>query len=160
MSDQIVLAQSKNINDFLLLLKEMDELGDLFRLAVLHWCGYGQPENPPIFWQVYLVKLDEQVVGITGLYQPVNSPPNIVWLGWFGVRPSFRRSHLGTAIIEQTKKLAIDYNFQELWLFTDQKNYIAQKFYENQKFHKLGSAQELECQDTFKLTDLIFQCNL
>ncbi len=158
--NQIIFTESKDINEFLLLLKEMDDLGDLFRLAMLHWCGYGQQQNPPTFWQVYLVKLSDQLVGVTGLYQPANSPAHIIWLGWFGVRPSFRRHHLGKEIINQIKKMALNYNFQELRLFTNHNNYIAQKFYESQGFEKLGAAGEINCQDTFTLNDIIYRCSL
>jgi ribosomal protein S18 acetylase RimI-like enzyme len=95
-----------------------------------------------------------------GLYQMVNSSPNIVWVGWFGLRPKYRQQGLGTLMINALKKYALQFGFKQLWVFTNNNNFIAISFYEKAGFIKLGSAEEICPDQTYKLSDIILRYQL
>jgi RimJ/RimL family protein N-acetyltransferase len=86
----VELVSTGQIELFLPILKEID-FGDRFLLSMLHWCGIGQWSTPLEFWEVFLLPSSEEIVGVSGLYRQPGMPANHCWLGWFGIRPGFRR---------------------------------------------------------------------
>lgn len=157
--NRLKITQTKEITDFVPLLKEL-EFGDKFSLAMLNWCGIGQWDKTLIFWQVYIVKLDEEPIGVMGLYQCIDSPSSVVWVGWFGLRPNFRREGWGSIMMEQLKSYAQEFGFQELWVFTNYDNLPAISFYEKSAFIKLGTAAEVCPGKTHHLSDVILKADL
>src|ERR1700732_5478315 len=97
--EQIVeLITTKQIEMFIPILQEID-FGDRFLLSMLHWCGIGQRSTPLEYWQVFLIQAQCEIVGVSGLYRQPGMPSTICWLGWFAIRPQFRRHGFGSAAI-------------------------------------------------------------
>jgi RimJ/RimL family protein N-acetyltransferase len=153
------LIQSRNLIDFIPLLQELD-FGDKFSLSMLHWCGIGKRSYPLAFWEVYVAMNEDEVIGVIGLYQQMETPPSIVWVGWFGVRPSFRRRGFGSMMIDSLKQKASDFNFRELWVFTEQENEVALNFYEKLGFRKLSEAEKNRAGTTHDPTDVVLRSDL
>ncbi|BAY11252.1 GNAT family N-acetyltransferase [Calothrix sp. NIES-2098] len=157
--NSLEIIQTTDLIDFIPVLKEL-EFGDTFKLAMLKWCGMGDRDRSIGFWQVYLAKLEAETIGVMGLYQLVDSPSEVVWVGWFGIRPKFRRQGWGRIIINQLKEYAREFEFQQLWVYTDNPNLAAISFYENCEFVKLGVAKDICPGKTHSLSDIIMMFNL
>ena len=154
-----MLMQTRNIIDIIPLLQEL-EFGDKFSLSMLHWCGIGQRAYPLAFWEVYIVKANEETIGVIGLYRQVHTPIGVAWIGWFGVRPSFRDRGLGTQMLRDLVKIAKEYKFKELWVFTDRENRGALRFYEQFGFINLGTVEENHPGVTHDPTDVVLKYSL
>jgi ribosomal protein S18 acetylase RimI-like enzyme len=158
-TNSLEIIQTTDLIDFIPLLKEL-EFGDKFSLAMLKWCGIGQRNQLLAFWEVYLAKIEAQTIGVMGLYQQVDSQNDVAWVGWFGIRPQFRRQGWGKIMIEQLKKYARQFGFQQLWVYTNSPNLAAVSFYESSGFVKLGVAAEVCPGKTNSLSDIILKSNL
>ena len=67
----------------------------------------------------YIVYENNKIVGITGLYvDEFTQEKGVVWLGWFGVMPEYRRKGLGKKILELTIEMAKKKGFDTLRLYT------------------------------------------
>src|SRR5260370_2714084 len=96
----VELITTKDIDLFLPIMRELaDDFGDRFLLSMLHWCGIGERANPLPFWEVFLLRANSETVGVCGLYQMSETTTSLVWLGWFGIRPAFRRRGYGSSAI-------------------------------------------------------------
>ncbi len=154
-----MLIQTRNIIDLIPFLQEL-EFGDKFSLSMLHWCGIGKRSYPLEFWEVYIAKVEDEPMGVIGLYRQVHTPVGVVWIGWFGVRPSFRGRGLGTQMLRDLVKIAKEYKFKELWVFTDRENRGALRFYEKFGFINLGTVEENNPGVTHDPTDVILKYSL
>ena len=72
-------------------------------------------------YEYYLIYKDGQCVGITGLYRYPEDPES-AWLGWFGVKKSFRRQHLGSQALRMFEEMASARGFRFARLYTDAEN--------------------------------------
>jgi GNAT superfamily N-acetyltransferase len=70
------------------------------------------------------------LIGCTGFY-PDEKQANVMWLGWFGVLPSFRRCGFGSVMLHETMWLLKDL---ELHLYVAADNASAQQFYRHNLF--------------------------
>ena len=70
----VELVNTKEIELFLPLMREI-EFGDAFLLSMLHWCGIGKRSSPLEYWQVFLVRADSEIVGVSGLYRQPGMHP-------------------------------------------------------------------------------------
>jgi GNAT superfamily N-acetyltransferase len=157
--NSLKIIQSTDIIDFIPLLKEL-EFGEKFHLNMLQWCGIGKRDQSLGFWQVYLAKLETETIGVMGLYQLVDSPPDVVWVGWFGLRPKHRRQGWGKIMINHLKEYAVNFGFKQLWVYTNYPNLAAISFYEDSGFVKLGAAAEVCPGKTSSLSDIILRVNI
>jgi RimJ/RimL family protein N-acetyltransferase len=98
-------------------MREID-FGDAFLLSMLHWCGIGERSKPLEYWQVFLLRAKSQIIGVSGLYRQPGMPSHVCWLGWFAIRPQFRRQGFGTAAIHQLYDTARRARSTELWVYT------------------------------------------
>ena len=90
------------------------------------------------FKKYFLAKVDDNYVGISGIYSYIKYP-NDAWLGWFGVLEGERRKGYATKIINHIMEEAKTLGFETLRLYTDEEdNKDAVKFYE-----KLGMISEV-----------------
>lgn len=108
------------------------------------------PEENQEFWKKYdtktleyFVVLDEHtqsIIGVTGLYTRTIDPPNMVWLGWYGVHPAWRGKGLGKAILDWTMARAREKEFTVMRLYTstDPNEAIAQHLYDVYGFRIIG----------------------
>ena len=74
-SAQIVeLIATKEIDLFLPIMKDLaDDFGDRFLLSMLHWCEIGRRSTSLDYWEVFLLRSADEVVGVSGLYRPMVS---------------------------------------------------------------------------------------
>jgi len=139
----MLLTQSRDLVDFIPLLQELDfGVGDKFSLSMLHWCGIGQRAYPLAFWEVYIAIANQQAIGVTGLYRQMHTPSQIVWVGWFGVRPNYRRRGFASIMMDELKDLARGFNFKELWVFTEPDNEAALGCYRKAGFIEVDTSKE------------------
>jgi RimJ/RimL family protein N-acetyltransferase len=156
-SEQTVeLVSTKDIELFLPLMREID-FGDTFLLSVLHWCGIGKRSRPLEYWQVFLLRAKSQIIGVSGLYRQPGMPSHVCWLGWFAVRPQFRRKGFGTAAIHQLCHAARDAGSTELWVYTDRHDEVARIFYLSLGFEVLGPASDYAAGKTMDDSDIVLK---
>jgi RimJ/RimL family protein N-acetyltransferase len=107
----VELVETTEIQMFLPVMKEID-FGDRFLLSMLHWCGIGQRSTPLDYWKVFLLTAGGDVVGVSGLYRQPGMAETVCWVGWFGIRPVFRRQGFGTsamhALIGFARQLGVE----------------------------------------------------
>ena len=72
-------------------------------------------------YEYYLIYDEQECVGITGLYHYPGDSDN-AWLGWFGIRESFRRQHRGSAALRLFEEMAVDRGYRFARLYTDVEN--------------------------------------
>jgi RimJ/RimL family protein N-acetyltransferase len=156
-SEQTVeLVNTKEIEVFLPLMREID-FGDPFLLSMLHWCGIGKRSRPLDYWQVFLLRAKSQIIGVSGLYRQPGTPSHVCWLGWFAIRPQFRRQGFGTAAIHQLCHAARDTGSTELWVYTDRHNEVARIFYLSLAFEVLGPASDYAPGKTMDDSDIVLR---
>ena len=69
----------------------------------------------------YLIYDNLTCIGISGLYY-YEIDPTSAWLGWFGVKPEYRRCGYGSRILKLFEKTAKKLGFKYTRLYTDQFN--------------------------------------
>ena len=159
-AEQIVeLVSTKEIELFLPLMREID-FGDAFLLSMLHWCGIGKRSTPLDYWQVFLLRAKSQIIGVSGLYRQPEIPSHICWLGWFAIRPQFRRQGFGTAAIYQLCLVAQNAGSTELWVYTGREDDVARLFYRSLGFEVLGAASDYFPGTTTDDSDIVLKLEL
>ena len=90
----------------------------------------------------YLVYVEREVVGITGHYSPEDGKPEI-WIGWFGVRPAYRRNGYGTKILEATAEIISAFGCSSCKLYSGdrEEERAAQRIYLRQGFELTGRGE-------------------
>lgn len=159
-SKNILLTQSKNLNDYSDILKVfVDFFGNEFEKDIKAWCN-NKKDNMPGFWEVYLVKQNdnktvptavadlsaesfEKAVGITGLYSLDPYKNDELWLGWFGVLEKYRSQGIGGCVLDKTFEIAKDKGAKELFVFTWSTNKAIELF-EKKGFVKIGTANDFK----------------
>ena len=152
----VELVNTKEIALFLPLMREI-EFGDAFLLSMLHWCGIGQRSTPLEYWQVFIVRVQSEIAGVSGLYRQPGMPSHVCWLGWFAIRPRFRRKGFGSAAIRQICDNARHTGFKELWIYTGARDEIARMFYVGLGFEVLGPARECAPARTMDDSDIVLR---
>jgi ribosomal protein S18 acetylase RimI-like enzyme len=155
----VELFSTKEIELFLPLMREID-FGDEFLLSMLHWCGIGRRSKPLVYWQVFLVKSQNEAVGVSGLYRQPGMPPDLCWLGWFAIRPKLRRRGLGSAAIDSLASHARTINCREIWVYTGADDHIARDFYIRLGFEVIGPAHEWAHGKTTNPSDVVLRRKL
>ncbi len=72
-------------------------------------------------YEYFLICHDGTCAGIIGIYRYPEDPDS-AWLGWFGIRKSCRRKHLGTAAIRLFEDMAAARGYRFARLYTDAVN--------------------------------------
>jgi ribosomal protein S18 acetylase RimI-like enzyme len=159
-AEQIVeLVSTKEIELFLPLMREID-FGDEFLLSMLHWCGIGKRSRPLEYWQVFLLRAESQIVGVSGLYRQPGMPSHVCWLGWLAIRPKFRRRGFGTAAIYHLCHAARSAGSTELWVYTGFHDDVARNFYISLGFEVLGPASDYAPRKTMDDSDIVLKLRL
>jgi GNAT superfamily N-acetyltransferase len=152
----VELVETKEIEEFIPVMKEID-FGDRFLLSMLHWCGIGRRSTPLEYWKVLLVRAHGDAVGVSGLYRQPGVPNNLVWVGWFGIRPRFRRKGFGTSAMYELIDLARSFGCQQLWVYTGSSDDVAVCFYKSLGFEDLGSAADWAPGQTTGDSDIVLR---
>ena len=152
----VELVETKEIQLFLPVMKEID-LGDRFLLSMLHWCGIGRRSTPLDYWKVFLLRAAGEIVGVSGLYRQPGMAQTVCWIGWFGIRPRFRRQGFGKramhALIDFARHIAVE----ELWVYTGSSDKIAINFYRGLNFEELGAAADWAPGRTMDNSDIVLR---
>lgn len=151
---EVELIDTRDIERFIPVMREI-ELGDAFFLAMLHWCGIGQRSTPLAYWQVYLIEHANEVVGVGGLYRPSGTDERDYWLGWFGIRPRYRRQGLGSRSLGRIMECARIRGALRFLVYTGATDTSAVLFYEANGFSMLGAAVECAPGLTMDETDIV-----
>jgi ribosomal protein S18 acetylase RimI-like enzyme len=152
----VELVSTKDIELFLPLMREID-FGDAFLLSMLHWCGIGKRSRPLEYWQVFVLRAKSQIIGVSGLYRQPGMPSHVCWLGWFAIRPQFRRRGFGTAAIDELCRTARNTGSTELWVYTGSNDNIARTFYLSLGFEVLGPASDYAPGRTMDDSDIVLR---
>jgi ribosomal protein S18 acetylase RimI-like enzyme len=152
----VELVSTKEIELFLPLMQEID-FGDEFLLSILHWCGIGKRATPLEYWEVFLLRAQSKIVGVSGLYRQPGMPSHVCWLGWFAILSQFRRQGFGSAAIQQLFKIARDAACKELWVYTGSRDHIARNFYTNLGFKVVGPARDCAPASTMDDSDIVLK---
>ncbi len=156
MKRSVELFSTKEIELFLPLMREI-EFGDAFLLSMLHWCGIGKRSSPLEYWQVFVLRAEHNIIGVAGLYRQPGMPVSICWLGWFAIRPQYRRQGFGRAAVRQLCELARNLGFEELWVYTGAQDKIAREFYVDLRFELLGPARDWAPKRTMHEADIVLK---
>ncbi len=103
------------------------------------------------YWKYWLVYDENNIVAITGLYSDFDiTETNSIWLGWFGVRPKYRKQKIGTEVlnftINEAYKLAEKYPIKYFRLYTSvDENATAQLLYKK----VMDFCEEYNCPNDF-----------
>jgi|WetSurMetagenome_2_1015567.scaffolds.fasta_scaffold70965_4 RimJ/RimL family protein N-acetyltransferase len=161
------IITSRNINNYepiLVGLKEDFELE--FYEDILIWCGVIPNTDPSKFWQVHLIKSDDEVVGICGLYSLYPYNQEELWLGWFGVVPSKRNQGIGQYALDWMKRYADLVGCKRLMSYVGEDGQPLQFYYRN-GFKVIGTVRdylfnhpELTIDDFGYEDYLIIECNI
>jgi ribosomal protein S18 acetylase RimI-like enzyme len=84
-------------------------------------------------------------------------PSHVCWLGWFAIRPQFRRKCFGSAAIHQLCRTAWSAGSTELWVYTDRHNEVARIFYLSLGFEVLGPASDYAAGKTMDDSDIVLR---
>ncbi len=157
----VELIATREINLFLPVMRELaDDFGDRFLLSMLHWCGIGRRPVPIPFWEVFLLRRATETIGVCGLYQTPKTPSSRIWVGWFGIRPAFRRKGYGTAAIHALTDKGRRMACTELWVYTGRPDEGARTFYTKLGFEVLGPASERAAGMTMDESDIVLMLPL
>jgi GNAT superfamily N-acetyltransferase len=160
-SNTVELITTKQLDLFLPIMRELaDDFGDRFLLSMLHWCGIGHRAKPLGFWQVFLIRNGNIILGVSGLYRQPESPGHLFWLGWFAIRPKFRRRGFGRAAIHAIADYARTLACKELWVYTGFSDEIARRFYTTLGFEILGPARDHTPGQTMDDSDIVLKLQL
>jgi GNAT superfamily N-acetyltransferase len=152
----VELVDTREIEMFIPVMREID-FGDRFLLSMLHWCGIGRRSTPLDFWQVYLLRAQGEVVGVSGLYRQPDMAPTVCWLGWFGIRPRFRQRGFGTKAIQALFGVARSLGCKDLWVYTGSSDNVAVGFYKSLGFELLGPAADWAPGQTMEDSDIVMR---
>lgn len=116
----ILITQSRNIYDYKPILEGLvDDFGYIYYEAILSWCGILDDTEFPDYWQVYLIKDNDVVVGICGLYGLNGVSVDELWLGWFGIVPDARNQGIGQIALDWMKQQAYSIGCKTLRTYVD-----------------------------------------
>ena len=160
-AETVELIATKEIDLFLSVMKDLaNDFGDRFLLSMLHWCEIGRRSTSLDYWEVFLLRSAGEVVGVSGLYRQPGMPRTVCWIGWFGVRPPFRRRGYGSAAIHALVKHARTMDCKELWVYTGSSDQAAKSFYTKLGFELLGSAGDYAPRRTMNDSDIVLKLRL
>src|SRR6266446_4992335 len=138
---KVELLETKALRMFIHVTREID-FGDRFLLSMLHWCGFGRRSTPLDYWKVFLLRVRDEVVGVSGLYRQPGIPQTVCWVGWFAIRPGIRGQGFGRNAMYALIDFAKGIQVKKLWVYTGSSDDIAVNFYKSLGFEHLGCAAE------------------
>jgi len=166
----IEIFQSKNIYDYKNILEGLTkDFGFIYYHAILSWCGIiknSDWKSEKKYWQVYLIKYDDEIVGICGLYSLYEYKTDELWLGWFGIIPSERNLGIGEYALNWMKDIAKSLGCKSLKSYVDSKGKPLNFYYRN-GFKRiclvkeyLNMNKDLSLSEFEEENDIIIECLL
>lgn len=115
----IKLVKSVNVKDFKPIFEGLiDDFGYIYYHAILSWCGIIDRRKEK-FWEVWLIKWDNETIGICGLYSQRKGDVSELWLGWFGILPDYRNCGLGAKVLGLMEKKAAKLGCERIYSYVD-----------------------------------------
>lgn len=146
----IKLTQTKRLKSYKPILEGLvEDFGYIYYHAILVWCGILDNSTPNDIWQVYLIKNDEETVGICGLYSLDQKTIEELWLGWFGILPDMRNKGLGSEVLKQLEIEAIKMGANYIYSYVDQEGKPLDFYYKN-GFERIGTVNQYIESTNFK----------
>ena len=84
----------------------------------------------------YILTLDDEIIGISGLYYDYEDPKDVMWMDYFAIKPEFQRQGYGDKMMENLEKICRDKKVRLLCVFTDKEGAV--KFYKKNGFKICG----------------------
>lgn len=153
---KVELVETKDLRMFIPVMQEID-FGDRFLLSMLHWCGFGRRSTPLDYWQVFILRVRDDLVGVSGLYRQPGMAQTVCWIGWFAIRPGFRRQGFGKSAMDALIGFAKSIQAKELWVYTGSADDIAVSFYKSLGFELLGPAADWAPGRTMDDSDIVLR---
>jgi len=94
---------------------------------------------------------------VSGLYRQLGMAERVCWVGWFVIRPRFRRQGVGTRAMYLLWDFARSVAGQALWVYTGSSDDIAVRFYKSLGFEVLGTAAQSAHGQTMDDSDIILR---
>lgn len=91
-----------------------------------------KPLNP----NYYVLKLNDEIIGVSGLYYDYEDPTDIMWMDYFAVLPKYQEQGYGIKMFKNLKKICKNKNVRILCVFTDNKKKL--NFYRKNGFKVCG----------------------
>jgi GNAT superfamily N-acetyltransferase len=136
---KIIALSLKNLNDAITLIENIFFYTEDKKVARSNLTESLSHKNQNKKYWVVTDKHDK-AIAITGLYYYSKGQKNvnIVWLGWFGVHPAYRRRGIGSSLLEFTIKEAKRREFKTIKIYTstDKRETDAHRLYELYGFKK------------------------
>ena len=95
-----------------------------------------KPLNP----NYYVLVLDNEIIGISGLYYDYEDPKDVMWMDYFAVKPEAQRQGYGTKMLQNLENICKNKKVRMLCVFTDKKE--ALKFYKKNGFKICGKIED------------------
>lgn len=95
-------------------------------------------EKPDSIKNYWILKTHEnRVIGVIGLYRDQRDE-TVLWIGWFGVHPEYRRKGIGSRLLRHAIKKANIQGAKTLKVYSsfDKNELASHSFYENHGFIK------------------------
>jgi len=108
-------------------------------------------------WQVFILRVRDDVVGVSGLYRQPGMAQTVCWVGWFAIRPGFRRQGFGKSAMDALIDFAKSIQAKELWVYTGSADDIAVSFYKSLGFELLGPAADWAPGRTMDDSDIVLR---
>ena len=159
----IISKVSRSLDDYQELIRELSpELGERFPVSMQNWCGIGSRPYPLKHWYVYLATLNNTTIGIYSYYQQMEDPHDRWWVGWIGVRPTYRRQGYGIAMLRIIRDSVVQARGKEIWVHTSTRsNKAAIVMYESFGMERWGSFSEIGLEQASAGEDsLVLKLNL
>ncbi|MCX6720481.1 MAG: GNAT family N-acetyltransferase [Candidatus Staskawiczbacteria bacterium] len=94
------------------------------------------PLNP----NYYVLVLEGEIIGISGLFYDYEDPEDVFWMDYFAVKPELQKHGYGTRMLENLVRICKEKKARMLCVFTDNKN--ALKFYKKNGFKVCGKIKD------------------
>ena len=121
-TEDVILSQSKNVYDYEPIFEGLiADFGYFYYHAILKWCGILKKtkEEEGRFWEVFLIKNKEEIIGICGLYSQYQNSAEELWLGWFGILPDKRNSGIGAIVLNKIEAEARKVGCKRIYSYVD-----------------------------------------
>ena len=167
----ITFYQTKNINDYSILLDGLyEDFRDHFCHTILCWCEIMSENMQPNkklgkYWEVWVIKSDDDIVGICGLYSLVANNTDNLWLGWFGILPGLRSKGYGAEALIFLKDIANSIGAKNIFSYVDEDG-KSLDFYKRNGFDMIDrvgtyiDTNNLSISDFEDRNDYVIKCKL
>lgn len=138
-----VIGISQQPGDYRPLLDALEPDLDGVTDAVTRWCKATPANlNTKAAWCLWLAKIGHEPAGVTELFRTKCTPEGVLWLGWTGVAPKFRRMGIGGKLFDFAADEAARLGAHTLRLFVEKDAKPAQAMYRAKGMEYVSTVRE------------------